>query len=90
MKKRFALLFGIVVLALFLTACSSEPRIKSSSVTEEVPGRYRLFQTTSSDEYLNFLENFDEATYDIVDITVGHDSYSYRYSITYRDKIETE
>lgn len=89
MRKRFAMLIVFVLLTLVLTACSSETTIKSSNITE-MPGRYHLFQTYSSDEYLNFLENFDEAKYDIVDITVGHAHYDFSYAITYKDKIETE
>ena len=80
MKKRFALLIGIVMLTLILAGCSSETE------ATETHGKYHLFQTYSADEYLNFLENFDEETYDIVDISVGHNHFKFTYAITYENK----
>jgi len=49
-----------------------------------------MFSTSDVDEYLNFLENFDDSAYEIVDISVTNSSSGRPHSVTYKNKIETE
>ena len=74
MKKRFiTLLLAIVMIASFMvvfTACSKTETINSESA-QTVVGSYSLFRTTKVQEYLSFLENFDETKYEIVDISTS-------------------
>ena len=84
MKKKFVLLITILLLVLLLTACSS------STITSSSVGDYHMFSTSDVDEYLNFLENFDDSAYEIVDISVTNSSSGRPHSVTYKNKIETE
>ena len=59
----------------------------TSTVYEE--GSYHLFMTNDEQEYLNFLENFDETQYKIVDVSTsmytGYRESGEFYMITYRN-----
>ena len=79
--KRILLVVTVIILVFSLTGCDSEPKketIVSSSVSE---GSYLLFQTTDVNDYLSFLENFDESKYEIVNI----DTFLYERATTYSD-----
>lgn len=100
MKLRHALTILFTIFALFLIViicfgASSEPRteiIQSESIesTIESNGKYYLFRTEDVQEYFNFLENFDESKYEIIDISTsmhyymkGSDEF---YMVTYKTK----
>lgn len=93
MKKRIIALFFSMLLVIALSSgCSSESSEKSeiiqSNKVQESVGSYYLFRTQDVQEYLNFLENFDETKYEIVDIStslkVGSYGSSEFYMITYK------
>lgn len=84
MKKRFiALLVIVVFIVTMTTACSTSTLTHSTTKLggQEVVGRYHLFTTGSTTEYLQFLENFNETEYEIVDIS-RTDGY---WRVTYRN-----
>ena len=91
MKKRFiTLLLAIVMMATLLvvfTGCDSTETITSDK-TETVVGSYSLFRTKDVQEYLSFLENFDETKYEIVDISTSMNTAGYGsgefYIVTYK------
>ena len=91
MKRRIIVL--LIVLLTIVTLCGCETstitqnvreEIQKEPVTEVVYGNYFLFETEDKQEYLNFLEDFDEAKYEIVDISVNY-HYTYFY-VTYKVK----
>lgn len=94
--KRFFLVAIMVVLVFSLVGCSSsenEQKNDTSTVTSSVAeGSYMLFQTDEIEEYLSFLEDFDESKYEIVNIDtlIRETTFSYSddyYMVTYK-KIE--
>ena len=84
-KRNITLFITMLVIIISLTACSSETKtISNESQT------IFLYQTENVQEYFNFLENFDESKYEIVDISTslnlsfnGHGSDEF-YMITYK------
>lgn len=83
MKKRFTLLFSLLLLMVLLTGCSNA----TTSIIQS--GNYHLFRTHSSEEYLKFLETFDYSSYEIIDITVSASSI-WNHAITYKTKFEAK
>lgn len=98
MKKRFIILLSFLLIILLqlilyvgLSGCSVEKEETINSETSQITeGRYSLFRTQDAQEYLSFLENFDETNYEIVDISTslaeriyGSDEF---YIITYKAK----
>lgn len=91
MKKRIIALFcSMLVVAVLLSGCSTEKKSKTihSETTQTSVGTYSLFRTEDVQEYLSFLENFDETKYEIVDISTsmsvlfnGSDEF---YIVTYK------
>lgn len=91
--KRLALFVSILLVVIAFTGCSETTEIIHSDKTQiehavEVTGSHILFQTENVQEYLNFLDNFDETKYEIVDIstsmlTGGHRSGEF-YMVTYK------
>lgn len=90
MKKRFiALLVAILMVTtplLVFTGCEAKTETITSTKTEV--GSYSIFRTEDAQEYLSFLENFDETKYQIVDIstsmfTSGYGSGEF-YIVTYK------
>lgn len=86
MKKRIiALLCSMLTVTMLLFGCStSEETVKKSKTIQSKTtsgGRYYLFTTISQQEYLNFLENFDETKYEIVDISISQ--YA-KFAVTYK------
>ena len=88
----------IVCIVLLLSGCRATDdadtnvkpnyQIVHSTSTVYAEGSYHLFKTESEQEYLNFLENFDETQYEIVDISTGMEASVYTddfYMITYRN-----
>lgn len=85
MKKRIIALISLVTVMALAGCSSSSETIQSTTVVETV-GSYSLFRTRDAQEYLSFLENFDEAKYEIVDISTSlttGESYEF-YIITYK------
>lgn len=89
-KKRFiTLLIAIVMIATLFTGCGEETKTINSKKEVSVVGSYSLFQTTDVQEYLTFLETFDESKYEIVDISTsitadyGYGSSEF-YMVTYK------
>lgn len=60
----------------------------SSTKTQEIAGNYFLYRTKDSQDYLSFLENFDEEKYEIIDISNSMQTAEDKefYIITYRKK----
>ncbi len=92
MKKRIIALFCsmLVVITVLLSGCSiDESETIQSETTQTSVGSYSLFRTQDVQEYLSFLENFDETKYEIVDISTslfgtrmyGSDEF---YIVTYK------
>ena len=94
MKKWIIALFcSMLVVAVLLSGCSTEKTEKSETIHSETTqtsvGSYSLFRTQDVQEYLSFLENFDETKYEIVDISTslygtrsyGSDEF---YIVTYK------
>jgi len=57
---------------------------KNSGVVQ-TERKYFLYSTSRSNEYLSFLDKFDEEKYEIVNISVGHYGDTY-YMVTYKVK----
>lgn len=77
----------------FLDSITGQKKEKPSTVvqatkTQKVAGRYFLFKTKSEQEYLNFLESFDETKYKIVDISISVQESAFAtreyYMVTYK------
>ena len=62
--------------------------VVQATKTQKVAGKYFLFKTKSEQEYLNFLEAFDESKHKIVDISIcvqaGAFSTTEYYMVTYK------
>ena len=93
MKKRIIALFcSMLVVIMLLSGCSAkrEPETINSKTTQTSVGTYSLFRTTDVQEYLSFLENFDETKYEIVDISTSMCEYVHGsdefYIVTYKTK----
>lgn len=88
MKKRIiALFFSMFVVTTLLSGCSTTETIHSETTQTSV-GSYSLFRTTEIQEYLSFLEEFDETKFEIVDISTSMSVYGYGsdefYIVTYK------
>lgn len=91
--KKLALFVSILLIIMVFTGCSDTTKIIHSDKTQveyavEVTGSHILFQTQNVQEYLNFLDNFDETKYEIVDISTSmttsvHGSTEF-YMVTYK------
>ena len=89
MKKRLIMLFCCLsTTAVLFSGCGeTSETIQSEATTQTTTGSYALFKTTDVQEYLNFLETFDETKYEIVDISPATTFSSYTtdyYVITYK------
>lgn len=89
MKKRFILLISLLLFALSLTSCTSETTITPPPPKENT-NNYFVFQSKKSDDYIQFLETFDNSMYEIVDISVGFSKFDYTYAITYKKNANHE
>lgn len=80
MRKRFYLFLLVIIIATALCACSDEASTAPASDSVSV------FKTTSEEEYLEFLTNFDSATNTIISISTdmrtykNHESYMVVYT----------
>lgn len=87
-------LFYVVVLAFFgiilycMVAMAVKVKNRTSEPSTQNYGEYYLFETTKSQEYLEFLEKLDEEEYEIIDISTslkvhidGSDEF---YMVTYK------
>lgn len=88
-KKRFiTLLIAIVMVATLLTGCGETTETITSKKDVSLVGSYSLFQTEDVQEYLSFLETFDESKYEIVDISTsiatGYNGSGEYYMVTYK------
>ena len=66
--KRIFLAVTMIIFVLTLAGCSDSKKTETIVGSSSSVGNYMLFQTDDVDEYLTFLENFDEDQYDIVNI----------------------
>lgn len=73
MKKRIIALFcSMLVVAVLLSGCSTgTSETIYSETTQTSVGSYSLFRTVDIQEYLSFLEEFDETKFEIVDISTS-------------------
>lgn len=87
-KRIITLLIAIVMVATLLTGCGETTQTITSEKSVLVVGSYSLFQTEDVQEYLSFLETFDESKYEIVDIStsmaVGYNGSGEFYMVTYK------
>lgn len=91
MRKRFiTLLLAIVMVITLLVVFASCDNTNTNTITStktEV-GSYSIYQTKESQKYLNFLEEFDETKYEIVDISTSMNTAGYGsgefYMVTYK------
>lgn len=81
---------GVVFYCMGITmkAGSDNVASKTSAPSTQNYGKYYLFETTKPEEYLEFLEEFDQEKYKIVDISTsshvyfrGSDEF---YMVTYK------
>lgn len=89
------LLCGVIILC---SGCSANTSSTTQSIigevqktpeTEVIYGNYFLFETRNKQEYLNFLEEFDEEKYEIVNISTSmyrSELSSEFYMVTYKIK----
>lgn len=92
MKNILAVAIAIIICILMIWGLSSLPDVPAETIsntkTHEITGNYFLYRTTNSQEYLTFLENFDEEKFEIIDISTSMEAYKSGefYIITYREK----
>ena len=94
MPHRTKTLVLLLILSLsVLILLSSCVRVDQTIHVDETAetARYYLFQNNDANQYLQFLENFDEEKFEIVDISVSCGQYistenDILYSVTYRSK----
>ena len=88
----------LVIIPLILATIVSESKANLSQTTTESgkgeifsqKGAYSVFRTRNMEEYLNFLDNFDDDRFEIVDISTSYhitsDGSDEFYMVTYRAK----
>ena len=79
----------VSTVAMLLSGCGEKTEtIHSETTTQTTTGSYSLFRTTEVQDYLNFLETFDDTKYEIVDIStsmsIGTGVSGEFYIVTYR------
>ena len=92
-------IFLLVIIPLILAAVAeNKDKTNLSQTTTETgngeifskKGSYSLFRTRNMEEYLNFLDNFDDDRFEIVDISTSYhitsDGSDEFYMVTYRAK----
>jgi len=94
MKKRIVMLMLTLMISVSsLTGCGNKTQITQSSTDADnstTVGNYFLYETSSRQEYLSFLETLDESKYEIIDISIGYYGQSItgqhinHYNVTYR------
>ena len=80
-STRIVVLIAILVLSTLLLSGCVEETLHLDEKTEAAT--YFLYETNDSNKYLKFLENFDDNTYELIDISVAHGNWFY---VTYRIK----
>ncbi len=90
MKKRniitaLIICFALIGSALMFTLLLSGREETSETIHSE-KGNYSIFRTQDAQEYLSFLENFDETKFEIVDISTSMrvDLTGSFYVVTYK------
>ena len=69
MKRKITVLIPIFIFMFLFVGCTSDNKKAETKVTSTITiGDYFLFQTDNADEYLIFLQKFDENQYEIVNI----------------------
>lgn len=96
MKKRFYLFLLVVCMTVVLCACGESSTIvtlddTSDTTSEAVDSSFSpisVYSTRDDKEYLEFLTNFDNTNYKIIDITAGMHTYmnGESYIVTYTKK----
>ena len=97
--KKFWVVWMVVLIAAILIAVSvnqakRETTTIRSENMQEVAGNYFLYKTVEAQEYLSFLEQFDETKYEIVNISTSMSTGGYGsgefYMVTYKVLSEAE
>ena len=69
MKRKIIVLIPIFIFMFLFVGCTSDNKKAETKATSTITiGDYFLFQTDNADEYLIFLQKFDENQYEIVNI----------------------
>lgn len=98
MKKRIYLFLLVVCMTIVLCSCGESSSIvtldDTSDTTSEADdsslNSISIYSTRNDKEYLEFLTDFDDTNYKIIDITTGMDTYMYgeSYVVTYTKREE--
>lgn len=93
MKKKILVLLIALLSVVNINGCGSSTKVTQSTVNlseYSKSGNYFLYETKERDEYLNFLETFDDEKYELVDISIGYygigksGDYINHYAVTYK------
>lgn len=78
-----AVALGMVCVIILIIACNpvNNGTIRSQTL-QGTEGSYYVFYTNSTKKYVNFLENFDEEKYEIVDINKDDGLWNVTYKVT--------
>ena len=94
----FAIFLLIIIPLILFAVAENKDKTNLSQTTTETgngeifskKGSYSLFRTRNMEEYLNFLDNFDDDRFEIVDISTSYhitsDGSDEFYMVTYRAK----
>lgn len=83
-KKAFAIVCAIMFAMISVSGCSFE---NDEALSSTSTSKYKLFETTKSEAYLGFLENFDYTNNEIINISISTQGtdYATTYFVTYKD-----
>ena len=79
-KKIIKLLIVGVMAISILSGCNSTITLTETE-TEKKTGAYEIYYTNSDEDYLNFLNEFDDEKYEIVDISHSQHTWLVTYQI---------
>lgn len=80
MKKRICTILFTLFLTCSLTACNGTYSSSTSTPTETA-SNYFCYYTDNTNDYLNFLENFDDEKYEIFNISHGNTYWYVTYKL---------
>ncbi len=93
MKKKILVLLIALLSVVNINGCGPSTKVTQSKVNlpeYTTSGNYFLYETSERDEYLNFLEIFDDEKYELIDISIGYygtaisGEYINHYAVTYK------
>lgn len=94
MKKRILMLLIVCMVVMSFSGCGADTKItKSGDSVKEIPissDNFILYETLERDEYLSFLNDFDDSKYGVLDVSIGYygrglKDYINHYAVTYAD-----